>query len=137
MRSEQSQAGANCIDEAEDELEDVLTPLEGPEQLPALPEQPSSKPNELDLIGAFNQSSHSAMMVSGIDFVYSDEFMLDLHGALEQALNARSPSSESEPCTFKEAMKRCYWESWFQAAMAEMQAHISNGTWELVQLPSD
>ena len=81
MRSEQSQAGPSRIDEAEDEPEEFLTPLEGPEQLPALPEQPSSEPDELDLIGAFNQSIHSTMMVSGIDFVYSDELILDLHGA--------------------------------------------------------
>lgn len=34
-------------------------------------------------------------------------------------------------------MRRPDWQLWHDAATAEMQAHVNNGTWGLVQLPSD
>ena len=34
-------------------------------------------------------------------------------------------------------MRRPDWQLWYNAATAEMQAHVNNGTWELVKLPSD
>jgi hypothetical protein len=36
---------------------------------------------------------------------------------------------------FREAMKRPDADMWHQAAVKEMEAHMENGTWELVQLP--
>ena len=40
-----------------------------------------------------------------------------------------------EPRTLAEALKWPDADRWIEAALAEIEAHISNGTWELVQLP--
>ena len=40
-----------------------------------------------------------------------------------------------EPRTLVEALKQPDANRWIKAALAEIEAHISNGTWELVQLP--
>ncbi|RXW16551.1 hypothetical protein EST38_g9310 [Candolleomyces aberdarensis] len=39
------------------------------------------------------------------------------------------------PCSFKEAMSRSDGDKWLEAAQAEMDALIENGTWELTELP--
>ncbi|EIN05879.1 hypothetical protein PUNSTDRAFT_16937, partial [Punctularia strigosozonata HHB-11173 SS5] len=39
------------------------------------------------------------------------------------------------PRSFREAMKRPDSDLWYKVAMEEIEAHIANGTWELVQLP--
>jgi len=40
-----------------------------------------------------------------------------------------------EPKTLADAMSRPDAESWIAAALAEIEAHLTNGTWELAQLP--
>jgi hypothetical protein len=40
-----------------------------------------------------------------------------------------------EPRTLAEAMMCRDTEKWLEAAYAELQAHVTNGTWELIQLP--
>jgi hypothetical protein len=44
-------------------------------------------------------------------------------------------SDESEPRTLRDALKCPDADLWYQAAVKEMEAHIENGTWELVKLP--
>ena len=44
-------------------------------------------------------------------------------------------SQSMEPRTLAEALKRPDADSWISAALAEIEAHVSNGTWELAQLP--
>ena len=41
----------------------------------------------------------------------------------------------TEPRTLAEAMTRPDAAKWLEAAYAELQAHVTNGTWELAQLP--
>jgi hypothetical protein len=75
-----------------------------------------------------------ALLVQGIESVYGkDEEHLSLPQALEHAFAARS--DESEPRTLRDALKRPDADLWYQAAVKEMEAHIENGTWELVKLP--
>jgi hypothetical protein len=40
-----------------------------------------------------------------------------------------------EPKTLAEALKRPDADKWVAAALAEIEAHLQNGTWELAQLP--
>jgi hypothetical protein len=73
----------------------------------------SSSPDEGssdDLNIGHRQQAHSAMVVSGLDFVYSSESLLDLHGALEHAFSVRATKANAEPNSFKETMKRSDWE---------------------------
>lgn len=42
-----------------------------------------------------------------------------------------------EPTTYKEILSRPDKELWFQAMQKEYNSLISNGTWEIVDLPSD
>lgn len=55
--------------------------------------------------------------------------------AFESAMKVAADNTE--PKTFAEAMRRPDLKRWLEAAQAEMQAHVDNGTWEIVQLPSD
>ena len=41
----------------------------------------------------------------------------------------------TEPRTLAEAMAHPDAAKWLEAAYAELQAHVTNGTWELAQLP--
>jgi hypothetical protein len=75
-----------------------------------------------------------ALLAQGIESVYSeDDEHLSLPQALERAFAARS--DEPEPRTLRDALKRLDADLWYQAAVKEMEAHIENGTWELVKLP--
>ena len=40
-----------------------------------------------------------------------------------------------EPRTLAEALKQPNANRWIEAVLAEIKAHILNGTWELIQLP--
>jgi hypothetical protein len=74
-----------------------------------------------------------ALLAQGIDSVYGeDNEHLLLPQALERAFAARS--DKSEPRTLRDALKRPDANLWYQAAVKEMEAHIENGTWELVKL---
>ena len=44
-------------------------------------------------------------------------------------------SQSMEPRTLAEALKRPDADSWISAALAEIEAHVTNGTWKLAQLP--
>ena len=59
--------------------------------------------------------------------------LLSFHDAYEAVFAAQQ--EEAAPKTFKEAMKRPDADQWLTAAQDEIQAHLDNGTWELVQLP--
>jgi hypothetical protein len=75
-----------------------------------------------------------ALLAQGIESVYGkDDEHLSLPQALERAFAARS--DESEPRTLRDALKHPDADLWYQAAVKEMEAHIENGTWELVKLP--
>ena len=52
----------------------------------------------------------------------------------EQAFGAATRPEDS-PRSWKEAMSRPDSDKWAEAAQAEMDALIANGTWELVELP--
>jgi hypothetical protein len=75
-----------------------------------------------------------ALLVQGLEAIYGDsnEF-IPYHEALEHAFVAGTDASE--PKSFREAMQRPDANLWYKAAVKEMQAHIENGTWELVKLP--
>ena len=53
-------------------------------------------------------------------------------GAIECAFNT---SESMEPRTLADAISRPDAASWIAAALAEIDAHLENGTWELAQLP--
>jgi hypothetical protein len=75
-----------------------------------------------------------ALLAQGIELIYGEEKeLLTLWQALNHAFVASS--EPSEPKTFREAMQRPNADLWYQAAVKEMEAHIENGTWELVKLP--
>jgi hypothetical protein len=52
------------------------------------------------------------------------------------ALKAKGTSDTPEPKTFQQAMIGPDADKWYKAAAVEMQAHLDNGTWELVKLPA-
>jgi hypothetical protein len=73
------------------------------------------------------------LLVQGIESIYGkEEGLLTLQQALNHAFVASS--EPSKPKTFWEAMQRPNADLWYQAAVKEMEAHIENGTWELVKL---
>jgi hypothetical protein len=47
----------------------------------------------------------------------------------------KAVSSDTEPKSYHDAMHRPDSELWHQAMVHEMEAHLKNGTWELVKLP--
>jgi hypothetical protein len=75
-----------------------------------------------------------ALLAQGLEAIYgdSDEF-IPHHEALEHTFVAGTDASK--PKSFREAMQRPDTNLWYKAAVKEMQAHIENGTWELVKLP--
>jgi hypothetical protein len=74
-----------------------------------------------------------ALLAQGIELIYGkEEELLTLQQALNHAFVASL--EPSEPKTFREAMQCPDADLWYQAAVKEMEAHIKNGTWELVKL---
>jgi hypothetical protein len=75
-----------------------------------------------------------ALLAQGLEAIYgdSDEF-IPYHKALEHTFVAGMDASK--PKSFSEAMQRPDANLWYEATVKEMQAHIKNGTWELVKLP--
>jgi hypothetical protein len=49
--------------------------------------------------------------------------------------SAGAAGSPGDSRTFKEAMASPDADKWYEAMVTEMQAHVKNGTWELVELP--
>jgi hypothetical protein len=52
------------------------------------------------------------------------------------ALKAKASSNAPEPKLFRQAMSGPDTDKWYKAAAVKMQAHLDNGTWELVKLPA-
>jgi hypothetical protein len=55
--------------------------------------------------------------------------------AFRAAIDAKTVASDAEPKSYRDAMRRLDSELWYQAMVREMEAHLENGTWELVKLP--
>jgi hypothetical protein len=73
------------------------------------------------------------LLVQGIESIYGkEEELLTLWQALNHTFIASS--EPSKPKTFQEVMQRPKADLGYQAAVKEMEAHIENGTWELVKL---
>jgi hypothetical protein len=68
-----------------------------------------------------------------------DDEYIELPEAMERALHAaidaKNVASDAEPKSYRDAMRRPDSELWHQAMVREMEAHLENGTWELVKLP--
>jgi hypothetical protein len=75
-----------------------------------------------------------ALLAQGLKAIYSnsDKF-IPYHNTLEHAFVAGTDTSK--PKLFCKAMQHPDANLWYKAAVREMQAHIENGTWELVKLP--
>jgi hypothetical protein len=79
-----------------------------------------------------------ALLAQGLCSVYEQDEFLDLDKAMERAFRAtlaKDRPADTEPKSFREAMSRPDGELWYQAMVKEMEAHLENGTWELVKLP--
>jgi hypothetical protein len=75
-----------------------------------------------------------ALLAQGLEAIYGDsDKFIPYHEALKHAFVAGMDASK--PKSFREAMQRPDANLWYEAAVKEMQAHIENGTWELVKLP--
>jgi hypothetical protein len=108
-------------------------------------ESPSeSSEDELDLLRPGTDDDHdlqeafiASVVKDSIDFLAGDFLQLDdaFQYAFECAFKAATHSNE--PCSYKEAMCRPDSQQWHQAAVEEIEAHLCNGTWILVQLPPD
>jgi hypothetical protein len=51
------------------------------------------------------------------------------------AIDAKAVASDAEPKLYRDTMRHPDSELWHQAMVCEMEAHLENGTWELVKLP--
>jgi hypothetical protein len=83
--------------------------------------------------------SADTLIAKGWSRVYETEEHLSFNQAMEHsfAVVASNQSPELvEPKSFKQAMSDPDANKWYEACMAEMQAHFENGTWQLVQLPA-
>ncbi len=58
---------------------------------------------------------------------------LSYQSALEHCYSTSAP--DSAPRSFAEAMRTPERDHWYQAACEEIQVHLDNGTWEIVDLP--
>jgi hypothetical protein len=92
--------------------------------------------NAVSLLLSFN-----ALIVQGLSSVYDYDTIFELTHGFEHAFHAAALKVTSqlgtmEPKSFQEAMAGPDADQWYQAAAAEMQAHLKNGTWELVKLPA-
>jgi hypothetical protein len=81
-----------------------------------------------------------ALLAQGLRSIYDDDDeYIELPEAIERAFRAavdtKAVSSDAEPKSYHEAMRRPDSELWHQAMVREMEAHLENGTCELVKLP--
>jgi hypothetical protein len=81
-----------------------------------------------------------ALLAQGLRSIYDDDDeYIELPEAMERAfraaIDAKAVLSDAEPKSYREAMRRPDSELWHQAMVREMEAHLENGTWELVKLP--
>ena len=85
---------------------------------------PAKRPSQARQPGALSEDARIAGVSS------SDTF--PVLGAMEFVFNT---AAALEPKPLAEALRRPDADKWVEAALAEIEAHIVNGTWELVQLP--
>jgi hypothetical protein len=81
-----------------------------------------------------------ALLAQGLRSIYDDDNKyIELPEAMERALraaiNAKAVASDAEPKSYHNAMRCPDSELWHQAMVRKMEAHLENGTWELVKLP--
>jgi hypothetical protein len=81
-----------------------------------------------------------ALLAQGLRSIYNDDDeYIELPEAMERAcraaIDAKAVVSDAEPKSYRDAMRRLDSELWYQAMVREMEAHLENGTWELVKLP--
>jgi hypothetical protein len=114
--------------------EEVDTPAPGPSQTADM------SYNKFDFLTptaaclAQHWMGKRALLAQGLEAIYGDsnEF-IPYHKALKHAFMAGTDASK--PKLFRKAMQCLDANLWYKAAVKEMQAHIKNGTWELVKLP--
>jgi hypothetical protein len=114
--------------------EEADTPAPGPSQTANAPYDKFDflTPNAACL--AQRWMGKRTLLAQGLEAIYSDsDKFIPYHEALEHAFVAGTDASK--PKLFWEAMQRLDANLWYKAAVKEMQAHIENGTWELVKLP--
>ena len=51
--------------------------------------------------------------------------------------NNINDTDDDEPLLLEEAMASPYWFKWLEAMLSELNSHKENGTWDLVNAPSD
>jgi hypothetical protein len=126
-----------------------LQPLGSPPPAPPidLPEQPRPAPEVRNLTMNFehhpanqqlppkraSQGRQPGALAEDANGAEStEETLVPILVAIEYAF---ATTGAAEPRTLAEAMTRPDAEKWLEAAYAELQAHVMNGTWELTQLP--
>jgi hypothetical protein len=85
-----------------------------------------------------------ALIAHGLAAVYGPSNsgeVLELTDVYEAAfaiatLKAKGTSNAPEPKSFRQAMSGPDADKWYKAAAVKMQAHLDNGTWELIKLPA-
>ncbi|CCA67899.1 hypothetical protein PIIN_01770 [Serendipita indica DSM 11827] len=77
---------------------------------------------------AYNETADAAQSIEQ-DTAY---VLVSLADGVEYALQT---SAKLEPNTLAEALERPDSEKWLEAAVKEIDAHLENGTWEVVRLP--
>ncbi|EIN09158.1 hypothetical protein PUNSTDRAFT_134323 [Punctularia strigosozonata HHB-11173 SS5] len=81
------------------------------------------------------------LVLAGLDTVYTAPLLpddLSFPQSIKAAFQTCALKAEvqgNEPRSFRGAMKHPDSDLWYKATMEEIEAHIINGTWELVQLP--
>ncbi|KAJ8515124.1 hypothetical protein ONZ45_g7425 [Pleurotus djamor] len=105
-------------------------------KLPKKPEVESSSPEpSRESTPAWEMREPEPMIKEETDEEYDDEDSVQ-EDALEVSEITLQPGERIlEPQTFAEAMRSKYKDRWHEAAVEEITAHLSNGTWRLVPLP--
>jgi hypothetical protein len=82
-----------------------------------------------------------ALLAQGLRSIYDDDDdeYIELPKARERAfraaIDAKAVPSDAEPKSHRNPMRRPDSGLWHQAMVREMEAHLENGTWELIKLP--
>jgi hypothetical protein len=80
------------------------------------------------------------LLAQGLRSIYNnDNKYIEQPEAMERAfcaaIDAKAVASDAEPKLYRNTMHRPDSELWHQAMVRKMEAHLENGTWELVKLP--
>ena len=86
-----------------------------------------------DLSAPGDSGPEEALMAASLDYLCGDGGFLTNVEAWEYCYSVVADSSA--PKTFAAAMRTPQHAQWLQAAKEELEAHLENGTWELVELP--